>query len=62
MDESLVLKQDCVNEFHIVSNTYRKHNPTSSLQISAIFNPYGPIGVHCGGLVDVTTNTALVNG
>jgi hypothetical protein len=31
MDESLVLKQDLVEAFQIVSKTYREHNPTSAL-------------------------------
>jgi hypothetical protein len=37
MDEtSLVLKQeDQAEAFHILSNTYRKHNPTSVLQTRA---------------------------
>jgi hypothetical protein len=38
----------------MVSNTYRKHNPTSAIQMSAffkaIFNGYGPIGGHFGSL------------
>jgi hypothetical protein len=62
MDASLVLKQDQVESFQIVSKTYRKHNTTIALQISAIFNHYGPIGGHSGGLVDITTKTALANG
>jgi hypothetical protein len=62
MDASLVLKQDHVEAFHIVSNTYRKHNLRSTLQIAAIFNCHGPIGGQLGGLVDITTKTALVNG
>jgi hypothetical protein len=33
MDESLVSKQDQVKAFQIVSNAYRKHNPTSAFQI-----------------------------
>jgi hypothetical protein len=38
-----------MEEFQIVSNTYRKHNATSTLlQISTIFNGYGPIGAHFG--------------
>jgi hypothetical protein len=52
MDASLVLKQDQAKTLQIVSNTYRKHNPTSALQISTIFNCYGPIlGGHFSGLV-----------
>jgi hypothetical protein len=62
MVESLVSKQDQVEAFQIVSITCRKHNPTTSLQISTSFNCYGPIGGHFGGLVDVATKTALVNG
>jgi hypothetical protein len=47
-----------VEEFKNVSNTFRKHNPTS-----AIFNHYEPIGGHFGGLVTaIETKTALVNG
>jgi hypothetical protein len=30
-DESLVLKQDQATTLHIVSNTYRKHNPTKCI-------------------------------
>jgi hypothetical protein len=56
------LKQDQEAEFQIVSNTHRKHNPTSALQISAIFNCHGPVGGCFGGQVDITTKTALVNG
>jgi hypothetical protein len=41
MDESLVLKQDQVAAL-IVSNTYRKNNSTSALQIYTIYNSYGP--------------------
>jgi hypothetical protein len=63
MVESLVLMQAQVETFQIVSITYRKHNPTTcSLQISTRFNRYGPIGDHFGGLVDIATKTALVNG
>jgi hypothetical protein len=57
------LKQDQAEAFQIVSNAYRKHNPTSTLQISTIFNSYGPsIGGHFGELVDIATKMALVNG
>jgi hypothetical protein len=56
------LKQDQVEEFQIVSNTYIKHNPTSALQISTIFKRYGSIGGHFGGVVDIATKMALVNG
>jgi hypothetical protein len=62
MVKSLVSKQGQVVALQIVSNTYRKHNPTSALQISAIFNCHGPAGGCFGGLVDITTKTALVNG
>jgi hypothetical protein len=49
--------------FQFVSNAlYKKHNPTCELQISTIFNPYGPICGNFGGLVDIATKTALVNG
>jgi hypothetical protein len=34
MDESLVLKQEQVESFQIVSKTYRKYNARSALQIS----------------------------
>jgi hypothetical protein len=44
MDESLVLKQDQVAALLIVSNTYRKNNSTSALQIYTIYNSYGPRG------------------
>jgi hypothetical protein len=45
MDESLVSKQDQVEAFQFVFNTYSsKNNPTSALQISAIFNWDGPRG------------------
>jgi hypothetical protein len=44
MDASLVLKQDQAKVLRIVSNTYRKHNPTSALQDSAIFHCYGTAG------------------
>jgi hypothetical protein len=56
------LKQDPSKEFQIVSNTHRKHNPTSALQISAIVNGHGPTGGCFCGLIDVTTKAALVNG
>jgi hypothetical protein len=62
MDESLVLKQDYAKPFHIVSNTYRKHSPTSTLQIPTLSNPYGSIGGYFGGLVDILTKMGLVNG
>jgi hypothetical protein len=65
VDASLVLKQDQAEEFQIVFNTYtgRKHNPTSTLQTSTIFNRYGPIGGHFAGLlVAIETRTASVNG
>jgi hypothetical protein len=62
MDESLVLKQDLAKTFQIVFNAYRKHNPTCALQISAIFNCHRPAGGCFCGLVDITSNTALVNG
>jgi hypothetical protein len=64
MVESLVSKQNQVEAFQIVSSTYRKHHPTTSLHIPTRFNSYGPISVgeHFGGLVDITTKTALVNG
>jgi hypothetical protein len=58
MYESLVLKQDQLAILLIVSNTPRKHNPTSALQIYTIYNSYGPIGDHFGGLVDIATKTA----
>jgi hypothetical protein len=57
-----ILKQDQAEPFQIVSNIYRQHNPTNALQISAIFNCYGPIGGHFGGLIDIATKMALVNG
>jgi hypothetical protein len=59
-----VSKQDQAEALHIVFNTYRNHNPTSALQISTVFNGYGPIGGHFGGLVAdiVATKTAFVNG
>jgi hypothetical protein len=65
MDESLVSKQDYIKEFQMVYNTYRKHNPTSTLQhckflLSSI--AIGPRCGHFGGLVDIATKTALVNG
>jgi hypothetical protein len=41
MDESLVSKQDYAEAFQIVSNAYRKHNPTSPLQLSTIFDHHG---------------------
>jgi hypothetical protein len=56
------LKQDKPEEFQIVSNTYRQYNPTTTLQISAICNCYGPIGGHFGGLVDIATKIALMDG
>jgi hypothetical protein len=62
MDESLLSKQDYAEAFQIVSNAYRKHNPTSALQISTIFDHYGPAGGCFGGLIDIATKTALVNG
>jgi hypothetical protein len=62
MDASLVLKQEQVEAFHIVSNTYGKHKPTSALQIYSIYNSYGPRGGCFGELVDITTKTALANG
>jgi hypothetical protein len=37
-DLALVLKQDQVEWFQIVSKRYRKNNPTSALQIFIIFN------------------------
>jgi hypothetical protein len=59
MDEtSLVSKQDQAKALPIVSNMYRKHNPTRALQISAIFNCHGPAGGCFGGLVDITNKTA----
>jgi hypothetical protein len=62
MDASLVLKQDQAKVLHIVSNTYRKHNPTSALHISTIFNCHGPPDGCFGGLVHISTKTAFVNG
>jgi hypothetical protein len=53
------LKQNQVEECQIVSNTCRKHNPTSTLQISTIFNCYGPIGDHFGGLIDIAKTKKL---
>jgi hypothetical protein len=44
MDEILVLKQDQAEAYQIVSNAYTDHNPTGALQISTIFNCYGPRG------------------
>jgi hypothetical protein len=43
MDVSLVLEQDQVAALLIVSNTYRKNNSTSGLQIFSIYNSYEPI-------------------
>jgi hypothetical protein len=57
MIESIVSKQDQAEALHIVSNTIRKHNLTSTLQINNTFNRYGPIGGHLGGLVDIATKT-----
>jgi hypothetical protein len=54
MVESLVLKQHQVEVFEIVSSTYRKHNH--------IFDGYGPIECHFGGLEDTAIKTALLNG
>ncbi len=62
MMESLVSKQEQVEAFQIVSIPYRKNNPTSALKITTTFNCYGPIGGHFGGLVDIATKMALVNG
>jgi hypothetical protein len=60
MDESLVLKQDQAEAFHILSNTCRNHNPTSAvLQISTIFNCYGLRGGCFGGLVAISTKTGF---
>jgi hypothetical protein len=59
MDESLVSKQDYAGAVQIVSNTSRKYNPTSTLQISIIFNSYGPIGGHLGRLVDMVTKISF---
>jgi hypothetical protein len=47
------LKQDLAKAFQIVSNAYRKHNPTSALQILAISNYHGPTGGCFCGLVDI---------
>ena len=63
MDESLVLKQDQVEAFHIVSTTsYRKHKATSELQIYTIYNCQGPAGGCFGGIVHIINKTELVNG
>jgi hypothetical protein len=59
MDESLVFKQDQVAILLIVSNMYRKNNSTSASQIYTIYNSYGPIGGHFGGLVDIATKRTL---
>jgi hypothetical protein len=62
MNASLVLKQDQGKALQLVSNTYRKHNPTSALQSSIIFHPYRPVRGHFGGTVDITTKTGVVSG
>jgi hypothetical protein len=45
----LLLKQDQAEAFQSVSDAYREHNPTS-------------IGGQFGGLVDIATKMALVDG
>jgi hypothetical protein len=76
MDESLVLKQDQVESFQIVSKTKPKHFNLSPIYIeniiqqayckfplsSAIFNCQGTTGGCFCGLADITTKTALVHG
>jgi hypothetical protein len=63
MDESLLVsEQDYAEAFQIVFNAYGKHNPTSSLQISSILDHHGPTGGCFGGLIDIATKRALVNG
>ena len=57
VDVSLVSKQDQAEEFQIVSNTHRKHNPTSTLQISTSFNCHGPAGGFFDGGVDINQNS-----
>ncbi len=64
MNGSLVLKQDQVEVLYIVSDTYRKHDATTVLHISTIFNCYipVPIGGSFVGLVDIANKIALNNG
>jgi hypothetical protein len=64
MQAWLQSKTYVAEEFQFFSNTFRKHNPTSTLQISTIFNCHGPSTGGCfGGLVvHIETNIALSNG